>query len=120
MTDVQAICCSAQIRALGNSFSTYLHSFIVLESPDGMALSITYVPYEYDYIDTDLDYDELHYAALIAQFSIQLEDLATSLVASNRLAYVSIVRGKMLFPHQHVLESHVTIQQGHKTNVTYI
>lgn len=87
---------------LHDHFQSYIKDFS-LNVVSGQC-SVSYTPLAYDFIDSDLDFDEEFYDKMMKNFDKFLESYIRDLIAKRTVAKAVIRKSKMLFRHESVLE----------------
>lgn len=90
-----------------SSLSIYIHSYTVMHEPETKTTFITYVPYAYDFINANLDFDELEYFEIIEKFDAEMENIVKGVILPGETTIIT--KGKMVFRNYHQVDSSKTI-----------
>lgn len=79
-----------------------------MHEPETKTTVINYVPFGYDFINADLEFDELEYFQMIANFDSDLENIVKGVIVPGETA--NIIKGRMVFRNYHEVENTKIIQ----------
>lgn len=108
-----------RISILLNNFGEYLHKSKVYRSNG--TIYIEYTPLLYDYIDDDLDFDEMYYKNMCIEFGRWLSTVCKEILRDKGadINIIVVTENRMLFRNkeEHVVTTRYLLQDQNKIKI---